>query len=70
MLRELLFVELGTDALWSDLAMFGHLGPSKSLLGPRRILAGEIVDGALGARMAAGNRDNLMVDSRPVRIAL
>ncbi len=39
MLREQLFAEMGTDALWSDLVR-----PSRSLLGQRRIAVGERPD--------------------------
>jgi len=65
MQRELLSVELGTDALWSDLVR-----PSRSLLGPRRILAGETVDDAPGAGTTGRHPDDVMIEPRPVRIAL
>jgi hypothetical protein len=63
MLRESLFVELGTDALWSDLVR-----PSRSLLGPRRIPAGKRVNGPLGEITAEPDHDGLMIEPPPVPV--
>jgi hypothetical protein len=63
MLREQLFAEMGTDALWSDLVR-----PSRSLLGPKRIMPGEPVDDPMSSEAAERNGFRIEPPQSPVAL--